>query len=310
MIKNNKYIPHSQITLVPGLAKAILQKKKVKEFEFYGYLKSSQSSGCIKDYDLIIINFETGLSVKTIKRRLQSLQDLGWIDIKKGDIYVRSIRKVCETVDCFYNDFKPRKERFTSSKINTAKEVLRIESLKEHINHQKHNFITRAKDTSKSVSKLFETFPGTDDIKMWLLNSKEEIEAHSHLLTGMDITASRDKCAELWNCSKMDASRTLMELAKKGVITDEKRAGYLKDGSHAEAETMKKIYNDPTIFHKKGKIYKKLRNKITFMKIENNQRIKDELYKGSEDWNGKILFRLNMMYNSYLSKVSLRGGVQ
>lgn len=306
MSKSNKYIPHSQITLVPGLAKAILQKKKVKEFEFYGYLKSSQLSGCIKNYDIVYDLINTGLSEKTIKRRLQSLQDLGWIDIKKGDIYVRSLRKVCETVDCFYNEESPKKKKFTSSKIYTIKQLLCAESLREHINSQKHQFL---KNSSKQMVKSF-LQDGAGGTKYWLLSCKEDLKKHSKFLRSMDVTASREKCAELWECSEMEASRIINVLAEKKILSDRRRAGKIDNGNEAKASMLRKAYNDPTIFHKNGKIFKKLNNKISFLKRdEDNNLVEDCIFSEGYEDEPRTKFKLEMMYQSFLSKFSLGLGV-
>jgi len=303
MSKSNKYIPHSQITLVPGLAKAILQKKKVKEFEFYGHLKSLQISGCIKEYDINIDgSFDTNLSVKTIKRRFQALQDLGWIDIKKGNIYVRSLKKVCESVGCFYNEERPRKKNFTSNRDYTIKQLLCAESLREHINSQKHQFL---KKSSKQMVKTF-LQDGAGSTKFWLLSCKEDLETHSRFLRAMDVTASREKCAEIWKCSEMEASRIINALSKHNILLDRRRAGKIDNGNEAKACMLRKAYNDPTIFHKNGKIFKKLNNKISFLKRDEDYNLVEDCIfsEGYED-EPNTKFRLEMMYQAFLSKFSL-----
>lgn len=306
MDKNNKYISHSQITLVPGLASAVLQNKKVKQFEFYGYLKSCASSGCVKGYDLDLIKFDTNFSLKTIKRRLKSLQSLGWIDIKKDNIYIRSIKKVCKSVDCFYNENKPRKKKFTSSKMYTIKQLLCAESLREHINSQKHQFF---KNSSKLMVKQF-LQNGAGGTKYWLLSCKEDLKSHSKFLRSMDVTASRSKCAELWSCSEMEASRIINALVGHRVLSDKRRAGKICDGTEARANELRKAYDDPTIFHKNGKVFKKLNNKIAFLKRdEDNNLIEDCIFSEGYEDDPRAKFKLEMMYQSFLSKFSLGLGV-
>lgn len=304
MYKSNKYIAHTQITLVPGLAKAILNKKKVKEFEFYGFLKTSERSGCVKDYDLVILEFEAQLSRKTVTRRLQALQSLGWIDIIGNNIYIRSLRKVCETVDCDYNENAPRKKKFTSSKIYTIKQLLCAESLRENIKSQEKQAI---KNASKIQTRSIKTL-GVRGIKTWLLTNPEELKEHSQFLRSLEVTASRDKCAEIWGCSKIEASRIIKALERNKILSDRKRAGKIGEGNEMRARELREAYDDPTIFHKKGKIFKKLNNQLTFLtrNLETGELIPDSILKqGCEDYCPKFLFKLDMMYTSYISKFSL-----
>ena len=247
---------------------------------------------------------DTQLSVKTINRRLQALQSLGWIDIKGPNIYLRSLKKICKSVDCRYNDNKPKKKRHQSSKIYTIKELLRAESLREHISAQETKALRKA---SKKSTKYLNSF-GIKGLKAWLLNSPEELQEHSQFFRSLEVTASREKCAEIWGCSLIDASRSLNALARHRVISDRKRAGMIYKGDEQRAAALRRAYDDPTIFHKKGKIYKKLNNLITFLKVdvEKHQYVPDsKFYQGGDDYDSRFLFKLDMMYTSYLSKFSL-----
>ena len=304
MVKDNKYISHTQKTLVPGLPKSILFSQKVKEFEFYGYLRSCENSGCIKNFDIKMFQFETSLSLKTIKRRLQSLSSMGWISIIGDTIYIRSLRKVCEYLKCPYNEDSPRKKTLITSKLFNIKDTLRSEVLKDHIKFQEYNFKKNLKQTSKSLVKSFNKL-GTEGFKVWLLNNPKDLKKHSDVLKNMDITASRKKCAELWDCSDMDASRSITNLKRFNVISDVKRHAFLKKGGSYEANVLKEQFNDPTIFHSKGRIYKKLNNKISFLKVENMERVKDSSLPQGKNYSSNFRIKLDMKYNSYLGKESI-----
>tara|TARA_R100000995_G_scaffold28595_2_gene12585 strand:- start:2707 stop:3498 length:792 start_codon:yes stop_codon:yes gene_type:complete len=258
----------------------------------------------VKDYEMVVLEMDTQLSVKTINRRLQALQSLGWIDIKGPNIYLRSLKKICKSVDCRYNDNKPKKKKHQSSKIYTIKELLRAESLREHISAQETKALRKA---SKKSTKYLKSF-GIKGLKAWLLNSPEELQEHSQFFRSLEVTASREKCAEIWGCSLIDASRSLNALARHRVISDRKRAGMIYKGDEQRAAALRRVYDDPTIFHKKGKIYKKLNNLITFLKVdvEKHQYVPDsKFYQGGDDYDSRFLFKLDMMYTSYLSKFSL-----
>jgi len=253
---------------------------------------------------MVVLEMDTQLSVKTINRRLKALQSLGWIDIKGSNIYLRSLKKICQSVGCRYNDNKPKKKKHQSSRIYTIKDLLRAESLREHISSQETKALRNA---SKSSTKYLNSF-GTKGLKAWLLNSPEELQEHSQFFRSLEVTASREKCAKIWGCSTIDASRSLKALSKRNVISDRKRAGMICKGDERRAAALRRIYGDPTIFHKKGKIYKKLNNLITFLKIDVEKQeyvIDSKIYQGADDYAPKFLFKLDMMYTSYLSKFSL-----
>ena len=307
MSKDNNYIPHSQITLVPGLAKRLLFTKNLKNIEFYGYLRSSEHSGCIKNYSLSMFNFETNLSLKTIKRRLKALEKLGWIDIKGKDLYVRGIKKVCKSVNCNYNEEKPRKKKITTNKNYTIKDALCFEVLKDNIKAQEMRFISHLKDSSKPIMKAFKKL-GTNGVKAWLLNNNESMDnKHSDLLVKMDISTSRETCAKFWNCSSMDASRIIKRLSGHNMIQDVERFGMIKKGSESEAMMLRKVSGDKTIFHKKGKIFKKLNNSIKLVKLGDMEYIPDSLFEGEKKYTTKFLIRLEMMYTSHIAQRVLKG---
>jgi len=302
-VQNNKFLSHTQITLTPGLANAILMSKKVKEFEFYGYLKTLEKSGCIKDYDLFNFSFEAQLSLKTVKRRIQALKSLGWIDVIGNNIYLRSLRKICLTVGCDYNENSPKKIKCASNKVFTIKDLLRSQSLKEHIKSQEYKVL---KNASKEQVKYFKSL-GVRGMKAMVLNDEEQLKSHSSFLRSMDVTASREKCSELWGCSTMEASRTLKSLSRQNIISDQKRAGKVCSGNEMRAAELRRAYDDPTIFHKKGNIYKKLYNKVCFLKRseDTGELISDSIYGGGEDFCSKFLFKLDLRYSSFLAKYCL-----
>lgn len=303
MSKVNTNIPYTQMTLVPGLAKKVIASKKVKEFEFYFFLKRWQKSGCIKDYDIERLAGLAEFSTRTVRRRLHNLNKLGWIDIKGSHIYVRSLKNLCLSLGVEYYDNKPKKKRLKANLAYRIEHVLKYESIKENIKNQEYRFQENLKDTSKTLVKSFEKL-GTNGFKAWLLNSPEELVKHSDLLLSMDITVSREQCSKMWNCSEMEASRSIRRLVGLKKLKDHKRCGLIKRGSYEEAMELRRF--DEGVFWKNGKILKRLRNEVVLQKYNpEKEGMEDEVLFSGKEYSSKFKYTLNRMYCSFLSNKGL-----
>lgn len=299
------------IVLPQDLAERLVDNNVVKEYAYVIALKSFFVGGSIHNYNkhLLSIADSIGCSKSTLRRKLNTLIELGWAEDQGGDFVLRSSSYIRDSFGEKLDVY--RKQRFTSFSIRETVEIIKMTVISNSLASQKVKIIEKLKTEGGKYIKRTLDYASCREEYIRSLMSLEKDNPALLWSFNLDVSSSLEKLAAILNYkSKSSVSNLLNKLSYRGYVKVGKRAGCvlrtpslgISASTFVENLESKKGFfaNDKHSF-----VLKAINNSISFQNFELAERFnrKTTLLPGwSEKTSPRTRKWLNNHFNSMIAK--------